>query len=215
MLGQISPEKKAMLQQAKEKTQLRSHNVEKSYVPDENSVVHQLPHKLPLAERTWWDQHGGEFIMFKGNRGGQQGAMAWIRDKFVTEWWDMKFPQAKTASEEDRAWFFKESGMGKLIWSYSYNAKRKQDRAANKGNTQEKSVMEKGKIRQRAIGHDAYRHEHPEKYDEAVNKWATAYSSQPDLNDRRKISYSVYTELSNQEQKKFKDKAITAVSDSL
>ncbi|CAE6462998.1 unnamed protein product [Rhizoctonia solani] len=148
--------------------------------------------------------------MYKSRWGGQQGAMAWLRDVYVTKWWDQHFPEATGASEEDRAWFFKNSGMGKLLWAYLNNPIRalKTEDGQVQGSSSKKRVMT------RAVAHDAYRREHPEEYNEAVEEWVKDNDSQPNLNDRNKLSYGVFSKLSNQDKKLFKDKAIAAVKES-
>ncbi|KAG8693890.1 hypothetical protein FRC11_002591, partial [Ceratobasidium sp. 423] len=135
--------------------------------------------------------------------------MAWVRQKFITEWWGEYFPEAKGASEDDRMWFCVTSGMGKKIWTYLNNSLRWKD-----DKTRGKSAARQVKVKQRAVGHDAYRREHPEDYDEAVDKWEKDKGSKPDITERRKLSYSVYTKLSNQQQKEFRGKAMAAVKES-
>ncbi|KAG8682499.1 hypothetical protein FRC11_014791, partial [Ceratobasidium sp. 423] len=80
--------------------------------------------------------------------------------------------------------------------------------------TRGKSAARQVKVKQRAVGHDAYRREHPEDYDEAVNKWEKDKGSKPDITERCKLSYSIYTKLSNQQQKEFRGKAMATVKES-
>ncbi|CAE7080871.1 unnamed protein product [Rhizoctonia solani] len=210
MPGPRSPARKAKEQHAKEK--FKNRNVEKSYEPPHDSIVHQLSIKLTDAGRTWWSTYGGsgkEFEAHKGNRGGQQGAMAWIRDTYVTKWWDIHFPEALGASEKERAWFFQTSGNGRLIWSYLDGFLRKENNRERQGPSKIP-----GKVLQRAVAHDAYRREHPETYDEAVEQWVDDNGSKPSLANKRKLSQGVFKKLSNQEQKEFREKAVAAVKES-
>ncbi|KDN34094.1 hypothetical protein RSAG8_12811, partial [Rhizoctonia solani AG-8 WAC10335] len=213
MSGPCSPKRKAKDQHAREKkARFQGPKVNRDHVPNENSIVRQLSHELTPTWHTWWVQFSGpgkDFANYKGNRGDPEGAMAWVRDKYVTEWWDQIFPEAKEASKDDRVWFCTESGQGRRIWTYLNNSLRTKKPKAN-----EDSSEEKVKPKQRAIGHDAYRNEHPKKYEEALQKWEKEHGSKAPFHEKRKISYNVYSKLSNQQQKHFKDKAITHVKES-
>ncbi|KAG8730949.1 hypothetical protein FRC11_005447 [Ceratobasidium sp. 423] len=82
--------------------------------------------------------------------------------------------------------------MGKKIWTYLNNSLTWKD-----DKTQGKSVVRQVKD-----------------YNEAVNKWEKDKGSKPNITERHKLSYSIYTKLSNQQQKEFRGKAMAAVKES-
>ncbi|KAG8698933.1 hypothetical protein FRC11_014069 [Ceratobasidium sp. 423] len=195
MVGPRSPARVAKEQWSKEKKRSNGIKFNNKYVPGKNSVFHQLSSKVTTALWDWWKPFAGpgnKFAEMKSNQGNLDGAMAWVRQKFITEWWDEYFPEVKGASEDDRMWFCVTLGMGKKIWTYLNNSLRWKD---NK--TQGKSVARQVKD-----------------YDEAVDKWEKDKGSKPDITERCKLSYSVYMKLSNQQQKEFRGKAMAAVKES-
>lgn len=119
MPGPSSPETKKKKNKAKEKAVVRNFNLKRGYKPAEDSIVRRMPHELTGEMKEWWDPFGGmAFHKSKGSKGGQNGAMAWIRRKYVMEFWDVFFPNAKDASDQDRAWFFKVSRQGKVSYTF-------------------------------------------------------------------------------------------------
>ncbi|KAG8754405.1 hypothetical protein FRC11_006685, partial [Ceratobasidium sp. 423] len=218
MPGPSSPARKAKNNKAKEKAKIQGCNVKKGYEPDLDSIVRRLSHALTPSMKSWWDDHGGlkEFKANKGKRGGQWGAMAWIRGLYVAEWWEKFFPEAKEASQNERAWFFKVSNQGKLIWAHLDNQKRNPGNQPNEDDKEENPEVKKVKILQRAVAHDAFRREHPEEYDKEVEEWLKDRppKSEPNVTERRKLSYAAYKKLSNQKKREWKAKAVAAVKES-
>jgi hypothetical protein len=108
--------RQARQQKAKEKSKVEKLILPSSFSPNADSIVLTLPGDLTDDGRMWWNPwagEGNEFDVHKGNKGAPTGAMGWVREKFVKEWWDVHFPQATHASTNERLWFFKDSGIGR------------------------------------------------------------------------------------------------------
>ncbi|KAG8710664.1 hypothetical protein FRC11_004258 [Ceratobasidium sp. 423] len=193
MAGPHLPARVVKEQQSKEKKRSNGIKFNNKYVPGKNSVVHQLSNKVTTALQDWWKPFarlGNKFVEMKSNQGNPDGAMAWVQQKFITEWWDKYFPEVKGALEDDQMWFCVTLGMGKKIWTYLNNSLRWKD-----DKTQGKSAARQVK-------------------DKAVNKWESGKGSRPDITKRCKLSYSIYMKHSNQQQKEFRGKAMATVKES-
>ncbi|KDN33714.1 hypothetical protein RSAG8_13194, partial [Rhizoctonia solani AG-8 WAC10335] len=208
MPGPRSPLRAAKEQHVKEKAKVKAkHNwpaMKRGHVPDDDSMVHQLPNELTMEQKSWWDKYlgpGTDFHKHKGNRGDPEGAMGWVREVFIGDWWDEQYPNSKGVSKDDRLWYAKHSKQERVIWTKLNNSLR-----PPKGKDD--------KVKQWAIGHDAYREESPKAYDTAVDKWKQANGSNPPLHEKRKISYQAYTNLPNQRQQDFREKAVAKVKES-
>ncbi|KAG8751784.1 hypothetical protein FRC11_009002, partial [Ceratobasidium sp. 423] len=110
---------KAKMKEVEEEAKVK-HNwprMKKGHVPSHDSIIRQLSHELTNEMIEWWGPfrgHNGVFASYKRGRGDPNGVAGWLRHMYISEWWDVHYPDAKGASNDDKLWFLNEAKQQKV-----------------------------------------------------------------------------------------------------
>ncbi|CUA77297.1 putative ATP-dependent helicase DinG homolog [Bacillus subtilis subsp, subtilis str. 168] [Rhizoctonia solani] len=222
MPGPSSPKTKQKVQLAKEKQRrerpgspiLRPPH--KDYRPADDCIIWKLSEYLTEREKRWWDEFIGKdksFDQHRGPRGSHNGAMAWVRGKFCTEWWPEFYPQYPEVSNEDKIYYFTNRKIGGRIYSYLHNTTKRQndetkDSSGKAGSsTKPKTTLSKpARLKKKVLPHDLWRRSNPEAYRARVDKYTTE-NGEPSFGRLRALSSDEFKELPAAERAKWEKKA--------
>ncbi|CAE6525433.1 unnamed protein product [Rhizoctonia solani] len=169
------------------------------YEPSPDAPIRQLQPYLKYAWRVWWNDWIGEpFLSRKKNRGNKNGAKPWVREQFCGPWWEENLPDVK-ASKRDKLWYFDHTKVGEQIYAYLHNSSVRGSKGRDpNGPGSNRVVTKRG-----SAGHDLWRRENPDLYEEEVEKWKTQHKKEPNFGELRKISGMAFKRRSEEEQVKW------------
>ncbi|CAE6387713.1 unnamed protein product [Rhizoctonia solani] len=177
------------------------------YEPPSNAPVRQLQPFIKYAWRVWWnDWIGDPFLSKKKNRGDKNGAKGWVREQFCGAWWDENLSGIK-ASKQDKLWYFDHTKVGEQIYAYLHNSSVR----GSKGRDPKGPLSNKVGIKRRTAGHDFWRRENPDLYEEEVEKWKTQNKREPNFGELRKISGLAFNRCSRDEKDRWNQVAKEAL----
>ncbi|KDN33289.1 hypothetical protein RSAG8_13621, partial [Rhizoctonia solani AG-8 WAC10335] len=113
-------------------------------------------------------------------------------------------------SDQDKLWYFDGTKIGGQIYTYVNNSS-----VRNTGGRDPNGLgasKDEPVIKQRTFGHDFWRREHRDKYDEAVEEWKKKHDGkEPNFGDLRKISFDAFVALPEVEKEPWNAKAKEAL----
>ncbi|CAE7088272.1 unnamed protein product [Rhizoctonia solani] len=168
--------------------------------PSPTSPVLQLSGDLSDAGRVWWNPYIGKtFLEWKKNRGNKYGAKGRLRGLFRKEWWDANLSEVE-ASKEDKIWYFDKTNIGTQIYAYVNNA-------SVRNSAGRKLITPSTAIKTRAYGHDEWRRENSDIFNEALDAWKASRGDGPNVGEARALSSQLFKKLPEDEQDKWKEVA--------